>query len=232
MESNERPHLSASQIRRLNECPASWYMSRHPDLFKPRGNMRGRDRGQAVHMAIEDAIVGTDRSGPIAKLLAERPWEPSPSGLTKEEEYTLAIDAFNALAPSLALGDPSAEKRVTGEIAGVKVRGVVDCIAHDGDLRVVYDWKTGRPRPEDRMQMCMYARILGTDNTSYRLVYLRDGTVEEIDYVGDDVVDHYVRSAAERIDACAAEGLFPAVVGPACDHCDYRHCCPGWEAVE
>lgn len=229
MKETAKPHLSPSQIRKIKECPAAWYMSRQKDI-KPRGNTRGRDRGTAVHLAIEDAISGTDRSERIAKLLVEKPWEPSLTGYTKLQEYEAAIAAWNKLAPTLDLSEVTAERKVTGEIAGIPIRGILDCVTREGELTVVYDWKTGSPRKEDREQMNIYARILGTEGKEYRLAYLRTGTVEIVDYPGDDVVEMWVREASEAIERYYEEGHFPAVPGNLCDHCDYKYCCPAWEA--
>lgn len=170
---------------------------------------------------------------------------------------TLEASARNFVGlPQLAPvrdGDPESwlavEAMDTYVFLGTKVYAVPDfAFQEDGRIHI-YDWKTGRPREEDRFQLLTYALYAcekwSADPEAIHLhaAYLREGRVQsfpvEIDELSaaQDRMSESVRAMMEvhydPDEDAFVESHWPADGAPAaCPRCRFRGICPEASAAE
>lgn len=136
------------------------------------------------------------------------------------------------------------EEMGTIELAGTKAYAIPDFAFREDDAIRIYDWKTGKPRAQDRFQLSVYvlyaqdrweadpARVVCAD------VYLPTGELREERFGPDELDDVLAKvesSLAEmravHFDADRSAGdpdAFPMLEDPAdheCRTCNYRELC-------
>ncbi|HET6204863.1 MAG TPA: PD-(D/E)XK nuclease family protein [Planctomycetota bacterium] len=134
------------------------------------------------------------------------------------------------------------EERDGFSFEGRKIHAVPDLALREGDDLVLFDWKTGRPSPTDRLQLAVYALYagekLGARPPRVRgvLAYLNEGRLD-----GGPIVEEELDAAREGIrrslaamgeihfdpDARALDPEpFPMSGYPrACPRCNFRELC-------
>jgi RecB family exonuclease len=166
--------LSPSQITKYLDCSASWwykYIDQQPDPANANLAL-----GKAVHSACA-AQLRAKMAGEVlpAEMVVHEILEPE---LDKEVAQAIldqdddVADLLNMSAAlyrewhrsALPLIEPAAvETAVSGEIAGIAVRGIIDCVNKDGSI---IDLKTASKKPAGvshghAMQLTTYAEITG-----------------------------------------------------------------------
>lgn len=125
---------------------------------------------------------------------------------------------------------------------GVKIYAVPDFAYREGQRVFVWDWKTGRPREDDRMQLATYALYACTrwdvrpQDVSLRLAYLGTGEVHATE-ADDELVEGAARTIEARLEPIRAAHydpdeeqpnmeLFPAnPEARRCSMCRFRELC-------
>ncbi len=130
-------------------------------------------------------------------------------------------------------------------IDGCRVWARPDFARQAGDRCVIFDWKTGSQKPEDRTQILSYALHardrwkFPADRIDAVAVYLGDG-VEQVRFDVDDEalaeVTDLIRSDLGHLKTLEArsndETAFPTVDDPrACAQCFFQEICPAVKAV-
>lgn len=136
----------------------------------------------------------------------------------------------------------------TWPMEGVKVYSVPDFAFRGEDGRVrIYDWKTGRPRPEDDFQLRTYALYAEAkwgavaEEVELYGVYLGEGTLKPVSTKAEELEETRARMRASIADMVAVHydpdesparlEDWPTSGAPqACGRCRFRGICPG--AVE
>jgi CRISPR/Cas system-associated exonuclease Cas4 (RecB family) len=128
------------------------------------------------------------------------------------------------------------------DLMGVPVWVVLDVAFRDGDGVTIVDWKSGRPRDEDKEQVKTYALYaMGRWRTTperleARLVYLKDGTETAVRPEASALIEHRERIGAsiEEMRDCLVDvadnvaeiGAFPMIdAGAACSRCQFKQLC-------
>ena len=166
--------LSPSQVRTFMDCQARWFFKYVERLPDPQTSSLAL--GKAVHAAIAENFaqkIETKEDLELTGVLAiyrEAWFVEAERTLFREDEDAVAIGKcgeglvakyIDELAP---LVEPLAvEMPVVGEIAGVRVRGIIDLIDVDG---VIIDLKTRARKPSGvgsdvRFQLATYQQLTG-----------------------------------------------------------------------
>jgi putative RecB family exonuclease len=192
--------------------------------------------GEAVNAAVS-AVGGTDDDMP----------EIDP---VKEAELLQSVEAmvtnYFAMERPQAFDPTGLELRLTAEIEGVTVHGIVDRLdTHEGPAgtRVfVSDYKTGRePRPryldDAFFAMKIYAVLveeaLGTPVHSLRLLYLVAGSAKgiytlEVNETLNDMTRSRIKGIAGAIRRSHQRDEWATKKGPLCNWCDFQPICPAF----
>jgi CRISPR/Cas system-associated exonuclease Cas4 (RecB family) len=139
------------------------------------------------------------------------------------------------------------EEMGTFDLEGTKVYAVPDFAHLDSNGRVhIWDWKTGRPRPEDRFQLAVYTLYaeavwgVDTDTVTCADAYLGEGEVvratfarSELDALRSTIADSLAAMRALHFDAALEAGdpeRFPMLplgenAKRECATCNYREVC-------
>jgi RecB family exonuclease len=237
-----REILSPSQASTYLGCSAKWWFRYGLGLPDPAGG--GAVRGKAVHKAVEhymrakmagivldtaDLAQDWDQIWEDAEDSAEYAAHENVEAL-KESGRTLALKYLCEAAP--AIEPVAVEVPVTGEIAGVKVRGIIDIIDEDG--RII-DIKTSSRTPskvsgDHAFQLATYTHLLGPKASGATridsLVATKDPQLVQIAHApgesGRKLVEQIYPLVAEGID----NGLFiPNRASTLCSYCPYKAEC-------
>src|ERR1017187_3357276 len=169
--------LSPSQVRTFMDCSARWWYKYGLGLPDPKGS--SLVRGIVVHRMAE-IYLRTKFAGAAPEVdelaeIFENVWnETSAEGSfqpgedldkLKAQTATLARMYLDEVAPEIEpaviRGEPAIEMAVSGEISGVKVRGILDLVDSRGCIR---DLKTAARKPsaiapDYALQIATYAEI-------------------------------------------------------------------------
>jgi RecB family exonuclease len=127
------------------------------------------------------------------------------------------------------------EHSFTRSIDGTKVIGRIDRVDEDDDGYVVVDYKTGRPKTQDRadesLQLSVYGLAMGAQKPVKRLVFqnLQDNSTVVTLRSAEQLRE--TESTIVAVAAGIAAGEFEATPGKHCDWCGYRTVCPEVEAT-
>jgi len=248
--------LTPSKVTAFTNCPLAFRFSqieRRPEPPSPHSV-----KGTLVHAALEGLFwhhLPGARSPAAASAELERAWDE----LQDDDEYvqlqldrdgaeTFLADARVLVDNYFRLEDPNEARAVGLELGvettvdGMRLRGIIDRldVAPDGSL-IVVDYKTGRA-PSERFErgglggVQTYAllceSVLGRAPAEVRLLYLRQpiaisAVASEQSIRGQRRRAIAVWTAIEK--ACDAEDFRPHV-GPLCDYCSFKACCPAFAA--
>ncbi len=166
--------LSPSQVNNFLNCQASWYYKSQMKLPEPPS--KSRAIGQAVHAAAANALETKRAGDPVflanaldtfdAAWCEQRELAQLPAAVSDEAGFR-GRDMVSAwYSNALASIDPlEIEVAKTGNIGGVKVRAIVDCLTKDG---TVIDLKTAGRKPmgvagNHLFQVTTYAWLTGVE---------------------------------------------------------------------
>ena len=242
--------LSPSQVRTFMDCSARWWYKYGLGLPDPKGS--SLVRGIVVHRMAEiflrakfagAAPVAEDLAGVFDQVWDETAGEGSfqpgeDLDKLKAQTATLARMYLDEVAPELepALidGQPAIELRVSGEIGGVKVRGILDLLDARGCIR---DLKTAARKPsaiapDYALQIATYAEIAPQVTGEAQLVTLvatKTPQLVTMAYRVSDADRAYARAIYPR----AQDAMRAGVVTPnrGSNLCSRKHC-NFWEACE
>jgi CRISPR/Cas system-associated exonuclease Cas4 (RecB family) len=166
--------------------------------------------------------------GPVRRLLS--------SPFFQDLAATASPDSWFWIDEKGPISDDAQAVRVDG----ARVWALPDFARKDGDRCVVYDWKSGSPKPEDELQILSYS-LHARDVWGYPaekidalLVYLKEGVDVRRVAVSDATLAK--AEAAIAADVAAMRALhatdpppdaFPTIDDPrACGECFFRELCP------
>jgi putative RecB family exonuclease len=244
--------LSPSKMSAFKHCPLAFRFSVIDRLPEPPSPWASK--GTLVHRALERLFVRAPAARTVGNALADleiarqelaaHP-EFAGLGLTDEELDAFHADAAEMVRRYFLLEDPTAirpiglELRVTVNVGGLTLRGIIDRLELDDDgALVVTDYKTGSaPRAgfeQDRLggvhfYSLLCERALGRRPARIQLIYL--STAPEV--LSANPSEQSVRAmetravalyaAVER--ACERDDFRPNP-GRLCDYCAFRAYCP------
>ncbi|MGH9000410.1 MAG: RecB family exonuclease, partial [Acidimicrobiia bacterium] len=245
--------LSPSKISAFKHCPLAFRFSVIDGLPEPPST--AASRGTLVHRALELLMLrppaGRTRAAALADLsrargeLADHP-EFADLGLADAELESFHEEAASLVERYFEIEDPTVvrpiglELRLTVDVGGLTLRGVIDRLWLDGngDL-VVTDYKTGAPPRAGYEQgrlggvhfySLLCERVLGRRPARIELMYLStpeviSTTPSAQSVAGTERLAAALYAALER--ACQREDFRPRP-GPLCDWCTFRPYCPAW----
>jgi putative RecB family exonuclease len=164
--------LSPSQVNTYMTCPAKWYFRYLIGLSEPTSGALAL--GKAFHATLARNFrqkIGTGRdmeNGQLSEAFAEEWWLAIAEAALRDDEDATELATTGRILVEAYLSEaarsvkPKAiEQTVQGEIAGVKVRGIVDLLDVDG---CVFDFKTSSKRPNGMAhqpaRLCPTCRLL------------------------------------------------------------------------
>lgn len=198
-------HFSASQLKRIRTCPLQWYYY-HEGAEKEEVDSCAMDCGSRVHAAIEAAVNGeepSDLSGEVDRRM--------------RSHYERCVQNYQLL--DIPPGG-TAEVEMEAEVCGLILTGRMDYVVGNR----IYDWKTGKPRPDDYIQAAVYQRLAidnGIHDPEVIFVHLSSGTMRTMPDYPKDLVDALVQSALDVINAKAYMPRY----GAWCKNCPYTTLC-------
>jgi RecB family exonuclease len=242
--------LSPSQVRSFMDCAAKWWYKYGLGLPDPKGS--SLVRGIVVHRMVE-IFLRAKFSGAAPEPddlagLFDQVWEETASDgsfqpdedLDRLKAQTAALarmyldDVAPEIEPAVVHGEAAIELRVAGEIAGVKVRGIVDLLDATGRI---CDLKTAARKPSSiapdyALQIATYAEIAPQVTGEAQLVTLvatKTPQLVTMAYRVSDADRAYARAIYPRVqDAMRAGCVTPNRGSNLCSH---KHC-NFWAACE
>jgi CRISPR/Cas system-associated exonuclease Cas4 (RecB family) len=247
--------LSPSQVNTYLECPAKWYFERVLDM--PRPVSSSLCVGRAVDDAISAAMRRKARREPDLASQDLRDaydltWaDQAPEATFTADESPDALretgwrcveawmrDMAPRVEPAVIDGEPAVQVPVSGEIAGVPVKGYVDLITEDG---TVIDLKTKRDRPrgipsDHMLQITTYSQLSPHARGTAAIHYMVKGraatsTVKCVPFTREITPGHvqYVESIYPAVAEAMHDGLYlPNRTSRLCS----RRMCSYWEACQ
>lgn len=198
-------HLSASQLKTMSMCPQRWYFY-HEGYPADATDTTYLRCGTKVHESIESHLSGKD----LPDL------SDDVDDMAKKHYYR-CLNIYQEL--NIAEGG-EVEKEFKAVVNGVEIGGRVDYVVGNR----IYDWKTGKPRPDDYVQAAVYQRLArenGISDPQVVFVHLSSGTMRVMPTYPEDSVDALVQSALDIINAKA----FMPRYGSHCRFCPYMRLC-------
>jgi len=236
--------LSPSQVNTYLTCPAKWYFRYLAGLTEPATGALAL--GKAFHATLatnfrRKLTSGRDMKQAEVQEVFEQEWIlASDDAEFREDEDAAEFAATGEALVNTYIKDaaasvqPSAvEKPVSGQIAGVKVRGIVDVVDVTG---CVVDFKTASKRPNGiaadyGLQLSTYAMITPGANGACRLdTVTKTKTVQVIQqtYAVGTEERRFAETLYPMVQESIRDGIYPPHRGnPLCSrkHCGYwREC--------
>jgi len=112
------------------------------------------------------------------------------------------------------------------------VRGIADVLVVSPSIAKALDWKTGKPRDDDRqlklMALLVFAHFPEVEAVDTAYIWLHHDTATRACYVKKDIGDLWKVFEAKiaRIVDAAALGVFKAKPSPLCGWCPAKGVCP------
>jgi putative RecB family exonuclease len=230
--------LSPSQASTFLSCSAKWWFRYGLGLPDPAGG--AAVRGKAVHSLIEYAMRAKMagvvlEAGGIADAW-DAVWDQAAEGAefaADDDVEALKVSGARLAHKYLAEAAPAIEPvavevRVTGTIAGVPVRGIIDII--DGEGRVI-DIKTTSRKPskisgDHAFQLATYVELLRDGGSGEArldsLVATKEPQLVQIEHTPDEAGGRLV----ERVYPLVAEGIAGGLYLPnrSSSVCSRRYC--------
>lgn len=247
--------LSPSSLSTWLQCPLRFKYGRVDRI--PEAKTDHQVLGSFVHQVLEFLMLlpSAERTPAAALAIAKERWaaeweaEAEAVGVTGDEARSFRWKARWRLETYFSLEDPSKvapsglETKLSSEIAGVPMRGVIDRWEVRGDSIAVVDYKTGkapvkRYRSEKLLQLAIYSEML-------RPVANRPADVAELLFLGNPsgrFATHVtprvladmrstVTKAWSEINESLRTGEFEARTQRLCDWCAYRTICPAYASL-
>ncbi len=243
-------HLSPSRLQDFRACPRRYQLGAVERLPQPASY--AATKGRLVHHALEHLYLlapESRRDADVDALLDEAEAaildDATRADLHLDEARaaTLRVECRHSLETYLAMEDPAlvehegVELRLSAEVDGVPLLGILDRVDREGEELVVVDYKTGAV-PDRRFDSLtfanaeLYAALLqatsGELPSRLRLLYLSKGSVLER-HVTPVVVRARTEAAARawgEITQHYQAGEFPATPSArTCRFCAYKARC-------
>jgi hypothetical protein len=242
--------LSPSQVRTFLDCAARWWYKYGLGLPDPKGS--SLVRGIVVHRMAEiflrakfagDVPEGEDLAGVFNHV-----WDETAAGgsfqpnedLDKLKAQTAQLarmyldEVAPEIEPAVIGGKPAIEMAVSGQIGGVKVRGILDLVDARGCIR---DVKTAARKPsaiapDYALQIATYAEIAPEVTGEAQLVTLvatKTPQLVTMAYRVSDADRAYARAIYPRAQGAMRAGCVTPNRGS--NLCSRKHC-NFWEACE
>jgi len=248
---SEPEYMSPSSIGTFNQCPMRYKFSKLDRLPEPSTDPQ--ILGSYVHEVLEELFKlpreerTMQNAGRIAKELYSSTWQEEFKSLDKVacDENTFRWRVRWCLENYFELEDPTSfdaagiEARMSGDIDGVPIYGIIDRWTIEDDKMVVSDYKTGKkPRPqyewEKKMQIMIYSILLeketGMETKHAELIYLKSPSVA-VYHPTKKIVDSVkatIRQTWDEVTTSCSTGEFETRTGPLCNWCNYKRICPAW----
>jgi RecB family exonuclease len=236
--------LSPSQVNTYLTCPAKWYFRYLVGLIELATGALAL--GKAFHATLatnfrRKLTSGRDMEPAELREVFEQEWILASEGAElRDDEDAADLAATGGALVTAYIGEAAGsiapravEQAVEGEIAGVKVRGIVDVLDTNGR---VLDFKTASKRPhgipaEHGLQLTTYAMIAPGASGSCRLdTVTKTKTVQVIRQTYDVGIEErrFAEALYPMVQDSIRDGLYPPHRGsPLCSrrHCGYwREC--------
>jgi putative RecB family exonuclease len=254
--------LSPSRASEYQGCPRRyWY---HSVLRLPDPPTVHTLLGTVVHSALEHLFdlprgqrTADKAQAQVTPALAELATQEQYLDLIAEHGDRIESEARDLVARYFEIEDPNRfdpwgrELRLSCELAGVEVLGVIDRIDKvlhpDGVERVwISDYKSGKPVSNKYLEKAFFglrvyavlaADALGLRPYALRLVYLRGDETTAIRRleVTDELLERTRKELARiwrSIERSAETGVWKTKTGPLCNWCPYQVICPAFAASE
>jgi putative RecB family exonuclease len=232
--------LSPSQVNTYLTCPAKWYFRYLVGLAEPATGALAL--GKAFHATLaanfrQKIVSGRDMQATEVRAVFTEEWKLASvdTELREDEDgselATLATAYISEAACSI---QPRAvEQAVVGEIAGMKVRGIVDVLDVNG---CVVDFKTASKRPngvtaEHGLQLTTYAMITPGASGLCRLdtvTKTKTGQVIQQSYEVGPEERRFAETLYPMVQDSIRDGVYPPHRNnPLCSrrHCGYWRAC-------
>jgi len=235
--------LSPSAIESYSYCPLRFKLERDWNLPEEAG--AAMQFGQAIHTALMGYFdaqrkgKNVDAETVIASFLDEFGKAKIDEPLQRElfeKKGRRQLSVFLASKAARPHGRVAMiEQRVELNIGGAKVVGRIDRVDEDADGLTIVDYKTGRPKNQDRadesLQLSIYALGLDSGRPVKAVVFenLEDGSTV-ISTRDSRQLSKAQEKVCEVADAIKA-GHFDAHPGFHCSWCAYQALCPERELV-
>jgi len=240
-------YLSASRVKTFSQCPLKWWFGYAADEKRTKPEKGYREKGTAVHEAIEDTLLDDESirdSGILSHRFKRAYREKDPdipewmydSGLNCCDNAAKYIEKY-AQDMTFRGFEVEHQYHVGGEVnQGFNAK--MDIVTGEG----VLDWKTGKRQDsdgnvreyrkrEELIQGMVYAGAYLNKYGEYpeyvTFVYLGDGEIRNLQPTEErwSEMKQYARSLLQAMGA----GNFPAKTGGHCSFCDYEYVCPAQE---
>jgi CRISPR/Cas system-associated exonuclease Cas4 (RecB family) len=236
--------LSPSQVNTYLTCPAKWYFRYLVGQSEPATGALAL--GKAFHATLaanfrQKMVSGRDMQPTEVRDAFAEEWKLSSADveLREDEDASELAATGEALATAYineaacAVQPRAVEQAVAGEIAGIKVRGIVDVLDVNG---CVVDFKTASKRPngitaDHGLQLTTYVMITPGATGICRLdTVTKTKIVQVIQQTYEVGVDErrFAETLYPMIQDSIRDGLYPPHrSNPLCSrrHCGYwRHC--------
>lgn len=254
----QAPILSPSAIATFNQCPLRFKYTKIDKRDEPQGE--DATVGSFVHNILERLFQEKpeNRTEDVARTIARDLWEKTPtSGRRTEPWKDLAgevaedlkqfrwkawwlVEEYFKMEDPTEIEPTDLEVWVDGDIAGIRVRGIIDRRIADNGKLVIQDYKTGKPPQGDRFEaerifpLMIYANLTeqetGKEVDRMELLYLSDGsrwTYEPTPENRETMLATVKTTHEAIVDACTT-GIFPANKSRLCDWCHFKPECPAW----
>lgn len=208
---------SYSSIKMFENCPKRYFHQRIEKSVKDEGNAVTR-YGERVHKSLEERLQADGH--PLPRDVGK--YEPLCASieklggtLTVEEEMTLNMD----LQPT-GWWDKDAW-----------LRSKIDVLVRKGPKAVMFDWKTGRRRPDfDQLELFalqVFKHYPEVEQVKTTFVWLKDMAMDHEVYTRDDEADLWSKllSKVKRIEGALEHDNWPAKPSGLCNWCPCQSFC-------
>jgi hypothetical protein len=210
---------SHSALKLYDNCPKNYFHQRVEKSVRDEGNAVTA-YGERIHKALEDRLAKGEplsREASRYEALCARleTLAESAGTLTVEEEMTLNAD----LEPTGWWDDDA------------WLRSKLDVLIQGGTKAHVYDWKTGKRRPDfDQLELFalqVFKHYPEIQRVKTVFVWLKEMKVDSEDYSRSDVpaLLEKVLTKVSRIEASLEHGNWPAKPSGLCNWCPCRSFC-------
>ena len=244
--------MSPSSVSTFVQCPMKFKFNKLEKIYDP--STEAQHRGSYVHEVLEDllALPNAERTIKAAKSIARdlwtKEWEKQFNELEKTTgdanafkwQVLWCLEDYFSLENPQEINPAGLETKVSGEIGGVPIRGIVDrwSLTEDDKL-IVTDYKSGKaPQPrytaDKKFQITTYAVLLedmtGKEASYGELLYLTGG--KRATYTPTPALraktEKTLVDTWDELKVSCDTGEFECRTGPLCGWCSYKPMCPAF----
>lgn len=232
-------------INTYRQCPQRFLLQYVRKVRRPLPFSAALVKGGATHRLLARHVVPYLRSGNLPdRLLAEARQEIEGANYPPHERQHMARDAeeiVNLTVAGLQMLEPGAQpllvERNLFALLGrgpVELGARVDLVVQHEDATVEHiDFKTGKRRPDDRLQMLISRVVVGrrmaaAPRIQTTLLYLQQRQADSRELAGPEFLADW-QALKATITEIRTTTSWPPVPGPLCDYCPYKdRDCAAW----